>query len=162
MNNSFLECGRNNPPPWRKFLGGRRNSSCLLPRWSSLFDRLDFNRLFANLSGSKYLIVRAILQVSWWKSTRKTLQETYKIKITISTHGWRDIIILAAMMLWRAPGRFISTGRRRCGAIWAMTVRRMSSRRRTRRRSSVAKGSSTPGPGSTFWRERSNLQGQFS
>ena len=70
MNNSFLECGRNNPPPWRKFLGGRRNSSCLLPRWSSLFDRLDFNRLFANLSGSKYLIVRAILQVSWWKSTR--------------------------------------------------------------------------------------------
>ena len=55
MNNSFLECGRNNPPPWR-------NSSCLLPRWSSPFDRLDFNRLFANLSGSKYLIVRAILQ----------------------------------------------------------------------------------------------------
>ena len=37
--------------------GGRQSS------WSSLSNRLDFNRLFANLSGSKYLIVRAILQV---------------------------------------------------------------------------------------------------
>ena len=32
-------------------------------RRSSLSNRLDFNRLFANLSGSTYLIVRAIIQV---------------------------------------------------------------------------------------------------
>ena len=101
MNNSFLGCWRNNPPPrrskefpgpawpstchpapWSSFLqtppqgSASRSSrhpapwSSLLQTppqgpasWSSLSNRLDFNRLFANLSGSKYLIVRAILQV---------------------------------------------------------------------------------------------------